>query len=161
MLKKEGIVLNNDFNGSASSMAMHRFFAVARLHHTCIEEYVKKSDIDIHRSQNIILGHICMNEGISQKEIAEHFGISPAAVTGSVKALEKAGYVTRESDPRDTRVNVLCPTEKGREVVGRFRSYFDMIDESIMKGIEGEKLEIFNECLGIMEKNITEQLERG
>ena len=140
---------------------MHRFFAVARLHHTCIEEYVKNSEIDIHRSQNMILGHICMNEGTSQKEIAEHFGISPAAVTGSVKALEKAGYVRRESDPRDTRVKVLTSTEKGRKVVDRFRSYFDMIDESILKGIDGEKLEVFNECLAIMERNITEQLERG
>ena len=64
---------------------------VSHLHHSAIEGRVSK--LGFHHSQHRMLMHLAKHEHIpSQKELADELGISPAAVTTTLKRLEKDGY---------------------------------------------------------------------
>ena len=66
----------------------------------------------------------------SQKEIAEHFNITPAAVAVTMKKLESAGFITRDKmGCEDARYNKIYVTEKGIVEMQTTHEYFDYIDE--------------------------------
>ena len=102
----------------ATAMLMH----TNRLHKAMIDSRVK--DIGIHRTQHRILMHLAKCDRIpSQKELAEHLEITPAAVTGAIKQIEQAGYIKRTLG-KDTRFYEIEITEKGREMVSLTRELF-------------------------------------
>ncbi len=53
----------------------------------------------------------------AQRELAQILNISPAAVTTSLKSLEKRGYIDRQPEPGDARCNRVRLTEKGQKAV--------------------------------------------
>jgi DNA-binding MarR family transcriptional regulator len=55
-------------------------------------------------------------EPLRMTELADHLGIVPRSVTTVVDALEEAGLVRREIDPRNRRAIRLHLTEHGRAV---------------------------------------------
>ena len=83
----------------------------------------------IHQKQHITLMHLSRNEDISQKQLAEHFKVSPAAVAVSLKKLESKGLISRQCSSDDSRRNALKITEKGRAMVNETHKIF--ADDSI------------------------------
>jgi DNA-binding MarR family transcriptional regulator len=66
-----------------------------------------------------------------------------ANMTGIAKRLEKSGFITRKSDPRDERVTLLEITEKGRNVLSRIEKERDEHMEAMLRGFpEEEKREL-------------------
>jgi DNA-binding MarR family transcriptional regulator len=55
----------------------------------------------------------------SQRRLADVTGLEPLYVSKLARALEAAGLVERDRDPRDPRAVQLALTEQGREVTGR------------------------------------------
>ena len=113
--------------------------AVNRLHRATIN--AKISETGIHGSQHMTLMYLnrCRDK-ISQKDIAEHFEISPAAVAVSLKKLEAGGYIKRKCSENDNRFNEIEITKKGKEVVDFSHSLFEQIDAGTFEGInEDEK----------------------
>ena len=100
---------------------------------------------ELHRTQHRMLMHISKYENIpSQKEIAEHFEISPAAVAVTLKKLEADGYVerTRGTDG-DTRHNTISITEKGRREINETRDFFDYVDNTMFRDFTDEEFSTF------------------
>ena len=66
-----------------------------RRHHALVER--KTCDLGIHHSQHRMLMTLARRQEHtpSQKELAERLGISAAAVTATLKKLEKEEYITR------------------------------------------------------------------
>jgi len=63
--------------------------------HKCLLDS-RRRDIGIHHTQHRILMRLARCGNLpSQKELAEHLDITPAAVTGALKKLERDGYVLR------------------------------------------------------------------
>jgi|WetSurMetagenome_2_1015567.scaffolds.fasta_scaffold33605_3 DNA-binding MarR family transcriptional regulator len=60
-------------------------------------------------------------EGISVKELAEHSGVTPGAITQFVDGLVEKGLVLREGDPADRRVVRLKTTELAMKQLEKFR----------------------------------------
>lgn len=52
--------------------------------------------------------------GISQKEIADRLGLTPAAISKLVREMEQNGFVVREPDASDARQMKLWLSEYGR-----------------------------------------------
>lgn len=75
---------------------------------------------------------------ISQKDIAEHFEISAAAVAVSLKKLENGGYIRRRCAESDNRFNEIEITDKGKEVVDYSQNSFEAIDMKTFEGITEE-----------------------
>ncbi len=94
----------------------------------------------------------------SQKELAELFSISPAAVTGILKNLERDGYITRETG-RDTRYNEIFITERGREVVETSRKKFREVDSSMFSGFSDGELQEYITMLEKIQANMEKERE--
>jgi len=72
--------------------------------------------------QVALLIQIRKYEGIGARELAELERISPAAMSGYIARLEKAGLVTRVPDEKDRRRQVLALTEEAERVLRSVRS---------------------------------------
>ena len=80
---------------------------VMRRHHACVERRI--GDLSIHHGQHRMLMKLACRQGDipSQKELAEIMGISPAAVTATLKKLEREEYISRSMTDEDNRKNEI------------------------------------------------------
>ena len=138
-------------NGVAG-MLMH----TGRLHKSLIASRVK--DIGIHRTQHRILMHLARHEKLpSQKELAEHLEVTPAAVTLAIKQIEQDGYIKRTLG-KDSRFYEIEITERGRELVTLTRTLFSEADSLMFEGFSEEELEEFAGYLERIQQNIKSQI---
>lgn len=116
--------------------------------------------LGIHRTQHRILMHLARHNSLpSQKELADHLNVTPAAVTGALKKMEQDGYVERTLG-QDNRFNELHITEKGRELVAKTKGIFFEADASMFEGFSDEELEMYISCLEKIQDNIKKHCER-
>lgn len=104
----------------------------------CIEKKVEHTGV--YRSQHRLLMMLGRNPNRSQSEIAEKMDISPAAVAVSLKKLEKSGYISRQCDENDNRVNSIEIMEKGKMTISVSEKYFREINEALLEGFSEEEL---------------------
>ena len=91
---------------------MRKMMRISILHRTLFERNI--SQMGIHHSQHHLLMYIAKEGEItSQKELAEKFGISAAAIARTLKSLETEGFVVRENLEGDGRYNRIIITDKG------------------------------------------------
>ena len=149
-LKGEKMTDNKVFH--ATAMLMH----TNRLHKAMIDSRVK--DIGIHRTQHRILMHLAKCDRIpSQKELAEHLEVTPAAVTLAIKQIEKDGYIKRTLG-KDSRFYEIEITEKGREMVTLTRELFSAVDAKMFDGFSDEELDNFIGFMERLQNNIKSQI---
>ena len=60
--------------------------------------------------------------GLHASDLADRLGVSRQAVAQVITALERHGYVTRESNPDDARTRIIELTERGRQVLRLMRT---------------------------------------
>ena len=139
--------------------AIRMMITTDRMHKRLFD--TKLCDLGIHRSAHMILINIHKNGGIgSQKQLAKIVGITPAAVTGALKTLEKKGYITR-SLGRDTRYNEVNITESGAALLTSAKSMFTEVDETLFEGFTESEFDMYISCLNKMQNNIEKQLEKN
>lgn len=88
----------------------------------------KAEGLNITTEQWSVLTCLWEQDKQTQQFICEHTYKDKASITRLLDSLEKNGLVTRESDPRDRRINLIHLTEKGKtleEVANR------IVNESI------------------------------
>jgi DNA-binding MarR family transcriptional regulator len=73
-------------------------------------------DYKLHYTQPPVLGMIDRMDEPTQRELAEAMNTSAAAMSATLKRLEKAGLVQRVSLEEDTRKNKIKLTEKGKAI---------------------------------------------
>lgn len=140
------------------SKAIEMMIKTDHMHKALIDSRV--GSLGIHRTQHRILMHLACREKLpSQKELAEHLNVTPAAVTGALKKIEKDGYVERKLG-QDNRFNELRITEKGKELVKRTHTIFSETDSSMFEGFSDEELDTYISCLEKLQANIRKQYER-
>lgn len=122
-----------------------RFREVHHMHRRLVEKRVEQTGV--FRSQHMVLMYISEHEGCSQKEIAEAYRISSAAVAVNLKKLEKMGLVKRITDETDNRCNRITTTPKGDELVIRSRCIFEEIDNRMFSQLTEAELTVFRSCL--------------
>ena len=131
---------------SKLSKAINMMIKTDHMHRAVID--CRVGSLGIHRTQHRILMHL-----------ARHLDVTPAAVTGALKKIEKDGYVERTLG-HDNRYNELRITEKGRELVKKTRSLFCEVDASMFDGFTDEELDTYISCLEKLQANIKKQCER-
>lgn len=81
------------------------------------------------------------DRSFSQRDLAKMMDISPAAVTNSLKTMEKSGYIRREPEQGDARRNRMFLTEKGRFAVQGCEESFLTVSERMLAGFSPEEQE--------------------
>ena len=139
---------------------MRKMLRIGRLHRTLFERNI--SQMGIHHSQHHLLMYISKEkEIVSQKVIAEKFGITAAAVARSLKSLEAEGYIERTSIEDDSRFKKIVITEKGNDIVRESHKMFKETDESIFGDFSDEDVAKFNEYLDMMQSKLIEKNEEN
>ncbi len=131
--------------------AINKMIRTCRIHRNLID--LRVGAIGIPRTAHRALMHLAKNGHLtSQRELAEHLEITPAAVTGVIQRLESEGYIKR-SLGTDNRFNEISITDKGRETVELSREAFRNIDRSMFDGLEDEEMDRFIEIVNKIKKN--------
>ena len=137
--------------------AVNQMIKTVRMHKQLIDS--KVANICIHRTAHRILMHIAKNDRLeSQKALAEHIGITPAAITGELKKLEKEGYIKRVHG-NDNRYNTVEITDEGKKVVEETRTLFSEIDNAMFSDFTEEELETYIKALEKIQNNIKNNMQ--
>ena len=133
--------------------AIHEFMQIDRLHRKVFECLVASSGI--HPAQHRALVWLTRSEDVrTQKDLAEHFAVSPAAVASMLKKMEAAGVIARTSAPQDCRQKEIQVTEKGRAIVERTGKQFVRTDVAMLDGFSPEELETLRGYFSRMRENL-------
>ena len=136
--------------------AMGLLLLVTRLHHSEIERRI--ASLGIHHSQNRMLLRLsCGNGTNSQRELADAMNIRPAAVTATLKALEREGYITRAMGDEDNR----RITEEGLRKVEESHRIFEAMDKAAFAGFSDAELAALTETLRRMADNLRAATEKN
>lgn len=130
---------------------IHLLGATDRTLKRSIAKKVEKTGV--YRSQHRLLMILGKHPDCSQTELAERLEISPAAVTVSLKKLEKSGFISRQCQKNDNRVNQVVITEKGWEIIDQSVQYFKEMDKAFLKDFSLEELRQLEAFLEHMIKN--------
>ena len=120
----------------------------------------KFANIGVFRSQHKILMYLAQNNKFSssQKEIAEKFCISPAAVAVLLKKLESNGWVEKTVFNQDNRVNNVKITDKGINLIENTKIQAQEIENNIFNDFTQEEINTFCRCLEKMNNSIQRYL---
>ncbi|MBQ8689148.1 MAG: MarR family transcriptional regulator [Clostridia bacterium] len=136
--------------------AVNVMIQVDRMHKQLLDSTV--SYIGLHRTHHRILMHIARNKRLnSQKSLAEHIGVTPAAITGALKKLESVGYIKRVQG-NDNRFNEVVITDAGKKIVEDTRILFLEVDTSLFDGFTDEELDGYITYLEKIKNNIKKQI---
>ncbi|EJU11809.1 transcriptional regulator [Sphingomonas sp. LH128] len=92
------------------------------------------------RAQWRMLGAIHLNEGSTQREVAERLEIGPVAAGQSIDRLEQSKWVERRADPADRRVKRLYVTDAALPVLAQLGLLGNSEDQRAIVGIPSEDM---------------------
>ena len=148
-----------DARTAAVRTAIHDFMRTDRMHRAAIER--KLADLGIHRTQHMMLLDIKRHGLGSQREIAERFDISPAAVAVTLKKLEENGYITRKAGTHDSRCKEVQLTERGEEILKVSYESFTAVDLAMFSDFSEEELTAFSATLARLQASLRSTVDEG
>lgn len=79
--------------------------------------------------------------GVKTSDLSSNLMVTPAAVTHMINSLEEGGFVERKSEPKDRRIVLVSPTEKGKHIMNLAKERFNKNFEELVNflGIEDSK----------------------
>jgi DNA-binding MarR family transcriptional regulator len=119
---------------------IQKYIGIGRLHQQVMENEL--SFTGVYRSQHQLLMYVADNPEVSQKALAEMYGVSGATIAVSMKKLEKGGYIARAVDEKDGRLNHISITEKGKQVVDKSIHVFRHMEECMFEGLSANDMEV-------------------
>ena len=123
-------------------MLLYRAFHAERNYlRPCLET------IGLEVGQPKLLGYLSTNGSCSQKQLASYFDIDSAAVSRMLDSLEKNGFITRKTDERSRRSNLVEITEKGLQAHKEWRRHCRETEAIMLQGFDAAEKEQFAEFL--------------
>ncbi len=104
-----------------------------------IRHHYLLSTIGIHKGQPPVLAILWGQDGLTQKEIADHLKLKPPTVTAIIRRMERAGLVKREPDLEDMRISRVYLTEKGRNIKESIEKVTKILEEECFAGFTLEE----------------------
>jgi DNA-binding MarR family transcriptional regulator len=82
------------------------------------------------------LMQVYMNPGITQDGISMNISMDKGTVARTVKQLEDAGLVTRQTDEKDRRANHIYATPKGLEIKEQIFQIIEELHQVLYRGFD-------------------------
>ena len=82
--------------------------------------------------------------------------VSSATIAVSLKKLEKGGYISKEMDDTDNRLNQITLTDKGKKVVEQSKQIFQTLNYKVFDDFEHKELEDLSELLHKLNNKLNE-----
>ena len=133
---------NEKVNQICNKNIIYQIICFAMKHRKVMQNYLDETGV--YQAQHYLLMKIFHNQNASQKELAMSMDVSAATIAVSLKKLEKGGYIKKEMDEGDNRLNQITITEKGNKVVEQSRKIFEATDRKVFEGFtEDEKSTLY------------------
>ena len=91
---------------------------------------------------------------MNQRELAERTRVTPATMSGTLKRMEKAGFITRTADENDARISRVRLTEAGYIQCENARHGFDEACRQLLTGLDTEDLSQLKTLLTRIQNNL-------
>src|SRR5258707_12948656 len=114
--------------------------------------------IDLYAGQEMFVGHLAREDGLTQTQMVERMCVQPPSVSKMLERMEKAGLVTRRSDPEDSRVSRVYLTEQGQRSEQAVRAIWKNIEQRITAGLSVEERVLLRRLLLHVHENVTRNL---
>lgn len=137
--------------GEKQHQIVHLFRVADRILKRSIDKKVEGTGV--YRSQHRLLMLLGKFPECSQTEIAEKMEVSPAAVAVSLKKLVKSGFVSRQCNESDNRVNHMAVTDKGWTTIKASINDFNEIENAFFADFSETEMEQLEAYLRRIIKN--------
>jgi DNA-binding MarR family transcriptional regulator len=97
-----------------------------------------------------VLSMLDKEDGISQGDMCQRFGLDPSRLTRIGQALEREGMIRRERDPEDNRVVRVYLTEKGRSRLRHLSRLGEELGRRIHEALSNEELKELRRMLTVL-----------
>ena len=98
-------------------------------------------------------------EGLPQNDIAEKLLLAAPTVSLTLKQMESANYINRDTSKEDNRKVIVKLTSEGYKLDEEIRECFRIIESKMINNINQKDLEYFCKILDIMKENLQEEKE--
>ena len=99
---------------------------------------------------------LAQTEDVFQKDIEEEYSIRPSTATELLKQMEKNGLIVREPASYDNRLKRIVVTEKALQYRQQVVEDLTALEETLIRGIPENNLEIFFQVIEKMMDNLAE-----
>lgn len=130
---------------------------VSRLRRSAFDRCLKP--LNVTRSQWWVLAYLSREDGMTQSELAEQLDLGKVAVGGLIDRLEKSGFVRREPDAADRRVNRVFLEPKSKQLVARLRKVNHRMNAQILGSLAEADLDVAARTLNAMKHNLLDYLQ--
>ena len=91
---------------------------------------------------------------LNQRELAERTRVTPATMSGTLKRMEKAGFISRTADENDARISRVRLTDEGRLQCENARRGFDTACHQLLSGLNADDLTQLKSLLTRIQENL-------
>ncbi len=88
----------------------------------------------------MLFRHVALNEGRSQREVADAIGLPASRIVSLVDRLEAKAWIERRPSAHDRRTNALHLTPKGRVALRRIMNVSAEHEATITAGLAADEL---------------------
>ena len=100
--------------------------------------------------QAMALGVLWTGGEMSLGTFAGQAGMGKAAAVAMIKRLEAMEYVTRETDPRDRRLNIIRLTSKAKVHAPEIAQSVDRLEQTVREALGEERLQTVLQALAVI-----------
>lgn len=121
------------------------------VHYTMME---KTEQFDISANQTRLLLIVQKHPEINQNALAKKLNVTKATLSVRLQRLEKLGFLTRTQDRHDKRNYIVNITSKGEAFIEEAIKIMKEKMMIIFEGVSKEQINVINDVIKIMKKNI-------
>ena len=127
--------------------------------------YMQKSmavfkEFRVHPGQAFLLKILNVQDGLSQKELAEHIGVKPPSITVMLKKLEAECHIEKKQDDKDQRITRIFITESGKKLAAKVNSALYEMEEQAFSNMTELEIMMLRRLLLQMKENLKNETER-
>lgn len=104
-----------------------------------------------------LLSYLAVRGSATQRDIADFFGIDPAAVCRMLDVLDRKGFVRTSANPDDRRTKVLALTSAGRAAVRAWDGRCREVEAQMLRGLTADEASQLHELLARVTHNLRDE----
>lgn len=118
---------------------------VARLMRLAFDRRIK--ELGLTRSQWFALAFLNRQDGLTQQQLADQMDMERAPLSKTLARLEKNGWITKNSNAEDKRVNKIFLANKAKNIMPELKDEADALLDYILGDLTDENRILFTDIL--------------
>jgi DNA-binding MarR family transcriptional regulator len=114
------------------------------------------AEYGLYAGQEMFLWQLWRQDGLTQSQMVERMCVQPPTISKMLDRMEKAGLVTSQSDPDDSRVSRVYLTELGRNLEHNVCDVWINLEQRMTENLSNEERVVLRRLLSQVHENLTQ-----